>query len=385
MNASVCINEAFKISAPKTKGAENAKTAEDSFKNLFNEAVSAQKTPRPSQSKGKNTQDAKTGYTDGSAAPAAEDAVDEKAMVSQDSLLAALLQLGIPAGSMMNFVQLPEGVTAETAGTEEANYVSGVQVQDTASAVPGALAKGGEAPAEAGTMTASGQSSLMGTAAEEARDSGEMGIEEPGLAKDTVFIVREASADLTGKTEEMEQSGPEAAITAADEPEKENAVLDSAVPDTKTEFVKVKVGDAVDVSKADFGEKLAEKIEVGIARQDNELIIELAPKELGKIVIKISCEAGKTSVTMSCTNPKTLGLLSENASGIGLIIQNNTGSQVNVNVVEEKDLMQQQQQNGGGQGNESGDGRSGRQKEYKENAAADFIHQMRLGLFEAES
>jgi flagellar hook-length control protein FliK len=172
-------------------------------------------------------------------------------------------------------------------------------------------------------------------------------------------------------------------VVAQEEESKEQEPLFADLAQTpKTDIIQVKVGDAVLVNEGNFAETMAEKVVVQLPQKENEFIIELMPKELGKVTIKLVMEAGRTLVSMTSDNPKTISLLAENARSIGMLIENNTGTQTVVNVQEEKDMYQQQQDS-----NEK-EQQQNRQhepkKEEQTERTADFMQQVRLGLAQME-
>jgi flagellar hook-length control protein FliK len=172
-------------------------------------------------------------------------------------------------------------------------------------------------------------------------------------------------------------------VVVQEKESKEQAPLFTDLAQTpRPDNIQVKVGDVVLVNEGNFAETMAEKVVVQIPQKENEFIIELMPKELGKVTIKLVMEAGRTLVSMTGDNPKTLSLLAENARSIGMLIENNTGTQTVVNVQEEKDMYQQQQES-----NEKEQQQNRHNEPKKEEQAertADFMQQVRLGLAQME-
>ncbi|NLK36692.1 MAG: flagellar hook-length control protein FliK, partial [Epulopiscium sp.] len=172
-------------------------------------------------------------------------------------------------------------------------------------------------------------------------------------------------------------------VVAQEEESKEQEPLFADLAQTpKTDIIQVKVGDAVLVNESNFAETIAEKVVVQMPQKENEFIIELMPKELGKVTIKLVMEAGRTLVSMTGDNPRTVSLLAENARSIGMLIENNTGTQTVVNVQEEKDMYQQQQDSNEKEQQQNRHNES--QKEEKTEGTADFMQQVRLGLAQME-
>lgn len=124
--------------------------------------------------------------------------------------------------------------------------------------------------------------------------------------------------------------------------------------------------------------KLSEQILRQIRGGKGELDIQLEPHNLGKIRIKISYEDNQISVSLMCTENKTLKLLSQSAGDLGAILESNLERpfQIQVDKQETDYLNQQQDQN---QRQEQREQHQGRQQEGNRE---DFIQKLRLGIFE---
>lgn len=147
-----------------------------------------------------------------------------------------------------------------------------------------------------------------------------------------------------------------------------------------TDVVRVKVGDVVNVNEGNFAKDVSDQIIVKLPEKQGEFEIQLAPKDLGKITIKLAFEAGQAIVTMSCSNPKTMNLLAETAQQIGMIVENNTGQKTVVEVQDDKNLYQQQDENNSSNGRQHGESQKEGRKDRED--TIDFIQQMRLGLID---
>jgi len=124
--------------------------------------------------------------------------------------------------------------------------------------------------------------------------------------------------------------------------------------------------------------KLSEQILRQIRGGKSELDIQLEPHNLGKIRIEISYEDNQISVSLMCTENKTLKLLSQTAGDLGAILESNLERpfQIQVDKQETDYLNQQQDQN---QRQEQREQHQGRQQEGNRE---DFIQKLRLGIFE---
>ena len=149
------------------------------------------------------------------------------------------------------------------------------------------------------------------------------------------------------------------------------------------DVVEIKVGDVQTEDKWQaLSEKIAKEIIIKVNNNKKEFEVQLAPKELGNIHIKILFENGKAVVSMLCSNEKTLSLLAEKAKTIGGIIETNTGYQSVVHVEKEKDGNNQRWNesfDGRGQKGNQQDSHQKNNKNHRE-ANIDFIHKIRLGM-----
>lgn len=161
-----------------------------------------------------------------------------------------------------------------------------------------------------------------------------------------------------------------------------SAVQTLQMPKAGTEeLLHFKVGDVINTESETFTKDMAENIMVKAGEGKNEFEIELTPKDLGKILVKIAFEGGQTSVSLICSNPKTLSLLAENARGISAVIESNTGGQATVNVQNEKEsAYEQQRSDENGRGQRNGQQESEHSRKQQQTFSTDFIQQMRLGL-----
>ncbi|MGL6219684.1 MAG: flagellar hook-length control protein FliK [Lacrimispora sphenoides] len=127
--------------------------------------------------------------------------------------------------------------------------------------------------------------------------------------------------------------------------------------------------------------KLSEQILKQIREGNGELDIQLEPHNLGKIRIRISYEDNQISVSLLCTESRTLKLLSQSAGDLGSILESNLERPFQVLVdKQEPDYLNQQQEQGSRQ-----EQREQHQESQREENSGDFIQKLRLGIFESES
>lgn len=126
--------------------------------------------------------------------------------------------------------------------------------------------------------------------------------------------------------------------------------------------------------------KLSEQILKQIHAGKSDLDVQLEPHNLGKIRIKVTYEDNEVSVSVLCTESKTLKLLSQSAGDLGSILESRLERPVQILVdKQEADYLNNQQEQGSRQEQQQHQG-SG-----KEENREDFIQKLRLGIFETDS
>ena len=131
----------------------------------------------------------------------------------------------------------------------------------------------------------------------------------------------------------------------------------------------------------DVAEFLGEKIDF----HKGELKIELEPRSLGQITVKLNFQSGKASIVIFAENPKTLHLLQNGAEDMARIVEQKTGEQTRVIVHEEnrrEELFRDNDANAKENLDEAERRLREAEKEKKKNHTEGFIHKMRLGLIE---
>ena len=135
-------------------------------------------------------------------------------------------------------------------------------------------------------------------------------------------------------------------------------------------------------SEAKLPEDVAEFLSNKAELQHGEIKIELEPRNLGQITVKVNYSGGKANIVITAENPKTLHLLQTGAEDMGRILEQKTGELTKIVVQEEQHAPSFQQQ---GQSNsENKEEAERRQREQQERAQQDnaegFLQRMRLGL-----
>ena len=131
----------------------------------------------------------------------------------------------------------------------------------------------------------------------------------------------------------------------------------------------------------DVAELLAEKMDF----HKGELKIELEPRTLGQITVKVNFIGGKANVVILAENPKTLHLLQNGAGEMARILEEKTGEITKVIVHEENQGEQFFRDNdSSSKENKNEAERRLREAEEEKNKGntEEFLHRMRLGLTE---
>lgn len=227
--------------------------------------------------------------------------------------------------------------------------------------------------------TAKQGTASLTAASEEQLDQKVQGVEIGKGTEEQVVLTEQKEGPKS-----TESNAPEATEQKQkDAPELQNAMSQKA---SETEpMVRIKVGEAIDISAPKAVPDLADTVLVKMQEGSNEYELQLQPEELGKIKIKLVIEAGKISVAMTCENQKAADILAANGGRLKAIIEERTGSETNVQVQQEERpaYYEQERQNQDSRHNEQN---QEEQKQNKNNPAdaADFLQQLRLGLLYME-
>ena len=131
----------------------------------------------------------------------------------------------------------------------------------------------------------------------------------------------------------------------------------------------------------DVAEFIGEKIDF----RKGEIKIELEPRSLGQITVKLNFQSGKASIVIFAENPKTLHILQNGAEDMARIVEQKTGEQTKV-VVHEENLHEELFRDNDSHSKENRDEAERRLREAEEeknkNRTEGFIHRMRLGIME---
>ena len=149
---------------------------------------------------------------------------------------------------------------------------------------------------------------------------------------------------------------------------------------------KVEVAETGEI-KPEYANMLKDMIAKQISSGRQEFEISLTPRNLGALLVKVAVEAGETTVSIICSNARTMEAMSSKASELGRMLESTLGDKMEV-VVEDKhgqesNLYEDGRNGSGAQAQKEEQER--RQEESRrrmelEAGSADFLQQLRLGL-----
>lgn len=200
--------------------------------------------------------------------------------------------------------------------------------------------------------------------------------EEPAeqTEKISAFGVHEEQKNaFSGKEEKL----PEESAAALQEKPYEQPLNRVQPGEEQTAYTTVKAENQEDL-EAKLSEQLLRQIQAG----RKELEVQLEPVNLGKIRIKVSYEDNQVSVSVLCTESKTLKALSQSAGDLGSILESNLERPVQILVdKQESDYLNNQQQQ------QEGRQQEGRQQQQSRDGEdnSDFLQKLRLGILDADA
>ena len=196
-------------------------------------------------------------------------------------------------------------------------------------------------------------------------------VETVQTSSERVYEAKDTSSD-GDKDAQSENPGAEHAAAA----------MAQAPVRTTAEEIKPQEVVTVQVPHAEeLPDKVADQLLSKISEGVQEFEIQIEPENLGKIAVKVLYEDGQATVSIFCTEKKTLDLLGNNARDIGNIIERNLGGETKIFVEKQETdyLEQNRDENQHGKQEEQR-----RQKEEGKNEDAEdaeqFLQKLRLGL-----
>lgn len=122
---------------------------------------------------------------------------------------------------------------------------------------------------------------------------------------------------------------------------------------------------------ADVGKTIANRM----PQRNGEMTIELEPASLGRIIVRVTYDAGRASVALMSANPRTLEILSRDAGSIAGMIEEKTGQETVVYIPQQEAYPEDSGRKRGSEGREQK-----QQNDRKKQQSESFIQQVRLGL-----
>lgn len=205
-------------------------------------------------------------------------------------------------------------------------------------------------------------------AIQQPKDSGnnqEALTEENNLPVEVISGAEELHQNKETETQRPEDSM--AALSKAQEQPEKTLHIQS---DKKAAPVTVKVTEPEELPV-----KLSDQILKQVRDGKKELEVNLEPANLGKIQIKLSYENNQISISVICSENKTLKMLSQSAGELGTILESSLERPVQIVLdKQEPDYMNEQ-----GQGGHQEQERQ-QSEEKKDDGRQDFIQKLRLGI-----
>lgn len=162
------------------------------------------------------------------------------------------------------------------------------------------------------------------------------------------------------------------------------AVMTQAPVRTAAEEIKPQEIVTIQAPQAEeLPDKVAEQLLSKMSEGVQEFEIHIEPANLGKIAVKVIYEAGQATVSILCTEKKTLDLLGNNARDIGNIIDRNLGGETKIFVEkQEADYLDQTRDENQRGNQEEQKQQKGQDKKDDADDAEQFLQKLRLGLME---
>lgn len=226
---------------------------------------------------------------------------------------------------------------------------------------------------------------------------------EGDLALNSEGLLAKASA-VAGQTEAKEQQSASDMGGKATAPTKdENNIVDvnaeAAADKAGVSFMQLQgrndsgvVEAQVEITptgeiKPEYANMLKDMIAKQISGGRQEFEISLTPRNLGALLVKVAVEAGETTVSIICSNAKTMEAMSSKASELGRMLETTLGDKMEV-VVEDKNSQDSPFYEDGRNDSGAQAQKEEQERRHEENRrrmeleadSADFLQQLRLGL-----
>lgn len=152
------------------------------------------------------------------------------------------------------------------------------------------------------------------------------------------------------------------------------------------ENLPVKVGDPapLDSQSPDFDAKLTQQLTKALRNGEQKLTIQLAPAELGKVVVELTrSKDGSMQIMLHAATDGAANLLRGHSAELSSLLRGNTQTPVFVEVQQPQQSphSQQQQQQQQQQQHQGQQQQNQQQQNQNRQSSQDFLEQLRLGLF----
>lgn len=135
---------------------------------------------------------------------------------------------------------------------------------------------------------------------------------------------------------------------------------------------------ALKTSEAAMYRDIAETLASRMPVKDGTLTLELEPASLGKIIIKVAFEDGKTVMSLMADSHRTLAILSQRAGEMGQILEEKTGQQTVIYTPENQPSQEELPERGGEENRQRQ--RDAQEENRHDKEGESFMQQLRLGL-----
>lgn len=378
------------MGADSVQGKQDVKEASEDFKKLLQGKAEDQRevpdSPVKSEEKseeGKDTVEA-SDETKTAAVAAAVAAMQTGQMLhsivgAEETAPVPMQEAGVPAAAGAETVEAMAEAFPETIVQEETAQVEEKPASIQEAADPKTV--------EAGTPERAQQLMQQPVQAEQAQEQPADGREflNPKQEAKEGTVQANVRKDIQPKAPERAQEADSSkndgiAAAAAQEQQIQAPVNEAptAVEDTKPVYTQ-----NMQVSQPEeIPQKLAEEVIAKAAEGVREMEIQIEPAHLGKIAIKLLYAAGQATISIVCSERRTLELIGQNARELGYMMEQNLGEKTTVIVErQETDYLYQGENENDHTGRDSEQERQ-REENEKEKAPdpEQFLQKLRLGL-----
>lgn len=376
------------MGADSVQGKQDVKEASEDFKKLLQGKAEDQRevpdSPVKSEEKseeGKDTVEA-SDETKTAAVAAAVAAMQTGQMLhsivgAEETAPVPMQEAGVPAAAGTETVEAMAEAFPETIVQEETAQVEEKPASIQEAADPKTV--------EAGTPERAQQLMQQPVQAEQAQPADGREFLNPKQEAKEGTVQANVRKDIQPKAPERAQEADSSkndgiAAAAAQEQQIQAPVNEAptAVEDTKPVYTQ-----NMQVSQPEeIPQKLAEEVIAKAAEGVREMEIQIEPAHLGKIAIKLLYAAGQATISIVCSERRTLELIGQNARELGYMMEQNLGEKTTVIVErQETDYLYQGENENDHTGRDSEQERQ-REENEKEKAPdpEQFLQKLRLGL-----